>query len=113
MEMNGVFRKAYGKDISGMNMTLIAVQVWAYVLNKAGSTDPKVLQKTFNTVNIPGKELLAPGGGVKFDSTGQNMLISGLIGQYQLNKKGEIELEIVYPFEDASSDLIYPFAGWK
>ena len=40
---------------------------------------------------------------------GQNTLGSGLIGQYQKNANGEIVLEIVYPFDVASADMIYPF----
>ena len=43
---------------------------------------------------------------------GQNVLGSGLIGQYQKNKEGNIDLEIVYPFDVSSADMIFPFAGF-
>jgi hypothetical protein len=35
-----------------------------------------------------------------------------LIGQYQKTKEGTIDLEIVYPFEFATANFIYPFPGW-
>jgi branched-chain amino acid transport system substrate-binding protein len=40
---------------------------------------------------------------------GQNVLGSGLIGQYQKGADGKIGLQIVYPFDVASADMIYPF----
>jgi branched-chain amino acid transport system substrate-binding protein len=40
---------------------------------------------------------------------GQNTLGSGLIGQYQKGPDGQLVLEIVYPFDVASADMIYPF----
>jgi hypothetical protein len=30
-----------------------------------------------------------------------------------LTKEGKIELEIVYPFDLATTNFIYPFPGWK
>ena len=43
---------------------------------------------------------------------GQNVLGSGLIGQYQKGADGKIGVEIVYPFDVASADMIYPFPQW-
>ncbi|KKL89133.1 hypothetical protein LCGC14_1917780, partial [marine sediment metagenome] len=40
---------------------------------------------------------------------GQNVLGSGLIGQYQKGADGKIVLEIIYPFDVTSADMIYPF----
>jgi branched-chain amino acid transport system substrate-binding protein len=54
-----------------------------------------------------------PWEGIKFDATGQNVLGRGLIGQYQASKEGTINLEIVYPFDRATANMIYPFPGWK
>jgi len=83
------------------------------VLENAASTEPAAIQKAANELNIPGSELVVPWAGVKFstsgDEIGQNTLGSGLIGQYQKNAGGEIVLEIVYPFDVASADMIYPF----
>jgi branched-chain amino acid transport system substrate-binding protein len=35
----------------------------------------------------------------------------GLIGQYQM-KNGKLGLEIVYPFDLATADMIFPFKGY-
>ena len=60
--------------------------------------------------------VVVPWAGVKFSTTGdeigQNVLGSGLIGQYQKDKDGKLVLEIVYPFDVATANMIYPFAGW-
>ena len=83
------------------------------VLEKAASTEPAAIQKAANEINIPGSELVVPWAGIKFSTTGdeigQNTLGSGLIGQYQKNSEGQIVLEIVFPFDVASADMIYPF----
>jgi branched-chain amino acid transport system substrate-binding protein len=113
-QVNELYKKKFGDDLTGATgRSVVGIQTWAYVLNKAGSTDPKAIQKACNEINIPGYELVMPWEGVKFDATGQNILGRGLIGQYQLTKEGRIDLEIVYPFDLASANMVYPFPGWK
>jgi branched-chain amino acid transport system substrate-binding protein len=112
-QINELYKKKYGDELTGATgRSVVGVQTWAYVLNRAGSTDPKAIQKACNEINIPGYELVMPWEGIKFDATGQNILGKGLIGQYQL-KEGKIDLQIVYPFDLATADFIYPFPGWK
>jgi len=112
-QINDLYKKKYGEELTGATgRSVVGVQTWAYVLNRAGSTDPKVIQKACNEINIPGDELVMPWEGIKFDETGQNIKGKGLIGQYQL-KEGKIELEIIYPFDLATANMIYPFPGWK
>jgi branched-chain amino acid transport system substrate-binding protein len=113
-QINELYKKKFGDDLTGATArSVVGVQTWTYVLNRAGSTDPKVIQKTCNEINIPGHELVMPWEGIKFDATGQNILGKGLIGQYQSTKEGKIDLEIIYPFELATANMIYPFPGWK
>jgi branched-chain amino acid transport system substrate-binding protein len=112
-QINEIYKKKYGDDVTGATgRSIVGVQTWAYVLNRAGSTDPKAIQKACNEINIPGYELVMPWDGVKFDATGQNVLGKGLIGQYQW-KEGNVDLEIIYPFDLATANMIYPFPGWK
>jgi branched-chain amino acid transport system substrate-binding protein len=112
-QINELYKKKYGDDLTGATArSVVGVQTWAYVLNRAGSTDPKAIQKACNEIDIPGIELVMPWDGIKFDATGQNIKGKGLIGQYQL-KEGKIELEIIYPFDLATANMIYPFPGWK
>jgi branched-chain amino acid transport system substrate-binding protein len=113
-QINDLYKKKFGDELTGATgRSVVGIQTWAHVLNRAGSTDPKAIQKACNEINIPGNELVMPWEGVKFDETGQNVLGKGLIGQYQLTKEGKIELEIVYPFDLATANFIYPFPGWK
>jgi branched-chain amino acid transport system substrate-binding protein len=113
-QVNELYKKKYGDDLTGATgRSVVGVQTWAYVLNRAGSTDSKAIQKACNEINIPGYELVMPWEGVKFDATGQNVLGRGLIGQYQLTKDGKIDLEIIYPFDLATANMTYPFPGWK
>ena len=113
-QINALYKKKYGDDLTGATArSVVGVQAWAAVLNKAGSVDPKAIQKACNEINIPANELVMPWAGVKFDSTGQNVLGRGLIGQYQKGADGKIDLEIVYPFDLATANFIYPFPGWK
>ncbi len=115
--INKIYKERSGFDFDGSSARdFIGVQVWAHALDKAKSTDPKALQKALNELNIPGKELIMPWKGVKFGSpfpgdTNQNELGSGIIIQYQGYPDGKPE--IVFPFEMATSKLIYPFPGWK
>ncbi len=113
-QVNALYKKKYGDDLTGATArSVVGVQAWAYVLNKAASTDPKAIQKACNEINIPATDLVMPWAGVKFDAKGQNVLGRGLIGQYQKTADGKISLEIVYPFDLATANFIYPFPGWK
>jgi len=116
-KVNKIFKEKTSYDLDGNSArNFIGVQVLAHALNLAGSTDPEPLRKALNELHIPGKELIMPWKGVKFGSpfpgdTNQNELGSGIITQYQGYPNGKPE--IVFPFEMATSNLIYPFAGWK
>ncbi|MBW2039582.1 MAG: ABC transporter substrate-binding protein [Deltaproteobacteria bacterium] len=116
-QINKMYKKKTGYDFSGSSARdFVGVQVWAHVLNNAKSTDPKAIRKALNKLYIPGKELIMPWKGVRFGSpfpgdTHQNELGSGVINQYQGWPNGK--LQVVYPFEFATADLIYPFPGWK
>jgi len=116
-QVNAIYRERTGYDFSGSSARdFVGVQVWAHALNEAGSTDPKALQETLNKLYISGEEIIMPWKGVKFGSpfpgdTNQNELGSGIINQYQGWPDGK--MQIIFPFEMATADLIYPFPGWK
>lgn len=112
-QVNDLYKKKHGDDLTGATgRSVVGVQTWAYVLERAGSTDPKAIQKACNEITIPGYELVMPWEGIKFDATGQNILGKGLIGQYQF-KDGKVDLEIMYPFDLATANMLYPFPAWK
>jgi branched-chain amino acid transport system substrate-binding protein len=113
-QVNSLYKAKTGNDLTGASArSFTALQTWVHVLENAASTEPAAIQKAANELNLPGNELVVPWAGIKFstsgDEIGQNTLGSGLIGQYQKNADGQIVLEIVYPFDVASADMIYPF----
>ncbi|MFH0823336.1 MAG: ABC transporter substrate-binding protein [Pseudomonadota bacterium] len=116
-QVNGMYKAATGRDLSGASArSFTATQTWVYILEKAASTKPDAIQKTANEIMIDPAELIVPWKGVKFAVTGadigQNELGTGMIGQYQKGKDGKVVLEIVYPFDLATADMIYPIKGW-
>jgi len=116
-QVNELYKAKTGNDLGGASArAFTGLQTWVHVLEKAGSTKPADIQRAANGIYIPGKELVVPWAGIRFSNTGdelgQNVLGSGLIGQYQKQKDGTIGLEIVYPFDVSSADMIYPFPKW-
>jgi branched-chain amino acid transport system substrate-binding protein len=115
-QVNALFKKKNQVNLDGASArAFTGLQAWVHVLEAAGSTEPKAIQKAANSISIPGDQLVVPWKGVKFETTGgetgQNVLGSGLIGQYQM-RGGKLTLEIVYPFELATSNMIFPHKGW-
>ena len=113
-QVNALYKAKTGNDLGGASArAFTGLQTWVHVLESAGSTKPADIQKAANKLHIAGDELVVPWAGIEFSSSGdeigQNVLGSGLIGQYQKGADGKIGLEIVYPFDVASADMIYPF----
>jgi len=113
-QVNKLYKAKTGNDLGGASArAFTGLQTWVHVLESAGSTKPADIQMAANKLHIPGDELVVPWAGIKFstsgDEIGQNTLGSGLIGQYQKGADGNIGLEIVYPFDVASADMVYPF----
>jgi branched-chain amino acid transport system substrate-binding protein len=107
--LNGLYAKRAGKDLydfparafTGM-MTLLDA------INRAGSTDPEAIRKALVATSIPGDQLIMTWDGIKFDETGQNTLVKGIILQLQGGK-----YHTVYPFDAATRDVLYPVPPWK
>jgi len=111
--INEEFKKRTGVDFMGTSArAFTGMQAWAYVLNEAGSTDPEAIRKAANTIEIPGKELIVPWKGIKFEDVGgetnQNTWSSGLIVQYQNQQP-----EIIFPLDVATAKFVYPWPGLK
>jgi branched-chain amino acid transport system substrate-binding protein len=114
-QVNKLYKEKTGNELGGASArAFTGVQTWVHVLENAGSTKPADIQKAANALKIEGKELVVPWAGIQFaasgDEVGQNVLGSGLIGQYQKEKDGTLVLEIVYPFDVATADMIFPFS---
>jgi branched-chain amino acid transport system substrate-binding protein len=116
-QVNDMYKKKTGNDLSGASArSFTGLQAWVAILEKAGSTKPADIQAAANAIEIPGSQLVVPWRGIKFctsgEELGQNIWGSGIIGQYQLNKDGQVVMEIVYPFDVTSADMIYPLKGF-
>ncbi len=117
-QVNKLYKDKTGHDLSGASArSFTGLQAWVEVLEKAGSVNPAAIQKAANTIEVPADELVVPWKGIKFSmdakNKGQNILGTGLIGQYQKGSNGKVEMEIVYPFDISTANMIYPFAGFK
>jgi len=113
-QVNKLYKAKTGNDLGGASArAFTGLQTWVHVLESAGSAKPADIQRAANKLHLPGEELVVPWAGIKFstsgDEIGQNTLGSGLIGQYQKGPDGNIGLEIVYPFDVASANMVYPF----
>ena len=116
-QVNKLYKTKTGNDLGGASArAFTGLQTWVHVLGEAGSTDPSAIQSAANAIRISGDELVVPWAGIQFstqgEELGQNVLGSGLIGQYQKGPDGKVGLEIVYPFNVASADMVYPFPGY-
>jgi len=112
-QVNALYKGKTGNDLGGASArAFTGLQTWVHVLEKASSTKPADIQKAANAIRIPGDQLVVPWAGIQFtpsgDELGQNVLGSGLIGQYQM-VDGNLVLEIIYPFDVATADMIFPF----
>jgi len=77
-------------------------------INRAGSTDPEAIRKALVATTIPGDQLIMTWENVRFDETGQNTGVRGIILQLQGEK-----YHTVYPFDVATREVIYPIPKWS
>jgi branched-chain amino acid transport system substrate-binding protein len=107
--LNPGYKARSGKDLYDLParaFTGIATLVDA--LNRAGSTEPEAIRAALAKTDIKSADLLVPWTGIKFDETGQNVGVRGIILQLQGG-----QYWTVWPFEMASRDVIYPIPRWS
>jgi branched-chain amino acid transport system substrate-binding protein len=108
-QVNSLYKAKTGKDIADNSAReFSATIVLLDAINRAGSTDPKAIQKALMETDMKGDQLIMPWPGIKFDpATGQNTLSSAMIIQLQAGK-----YRIVWPEAAKTADLIYPNPTW-
>jgi branched-chain amino acid transport system substrate-binding protein len=104
-KINTIFKKhSNGRDLSDVPARVFTgFMTLLDAINRAGSTDPEKIRTALAATNIPADQLIVPYRGVKFDATGQNELVRGILMQVQKGKYCTI-----YPFELASCQVLYP-----
>jgi branched-chain amino acid transport system substrate-binding protein len=107
--LNPIYAKRGGKDLYDFPArAFTGVITLLDAINRAGSTDPEAIRKALVASDIPGDQLIMTWDRVKFDQTGQNTGVKGIILQMQGGK-----FHTVYPFDVATKDVIYPIPAWK
>jgi branched-chain amino acid transport system substrate-binding protein len=104
-----IYKERTGKDFyDNPARTFTGVITLLDAINRAGSTEPEAIRKALVATNIPGDQLVMTWDGVKFDETGQNVHVKGIIVQLQGEK-----WYTVYPFDIATKEVLYPIPAWK
>ena len=107
--LNAIYAKRAGKDLYDFPArAFTGITTLLDAINRAGSTDPEAVRKALVATDIPGDQLIMTWEGVKFDRTGQNTGVKGIILQMQGGK-----YHTVYPFDAATKDVLYPIPQWK
>jgi branched-chain amino acid transport system substrate-binding protein len=108
-KVNELYRKKHGKDLNdNTSRAFMGLLVLADAINRAGSTDPEALRKALLATDLKPEQTIMPWKGVRFDpATGQNELGTPLITQWRGGA-----LRVVWPFELATTDVLYPLTKW-
>ncbi|MEW6262409.1 MAG: ABC transporter substrate-binding protein [Thermodesulfobacteriota bacterium] len=107
-EINDLFKKRSGRNFSGTSARcFVGFLVLCDAINRAGSTAPEAIREALTKTDIPADQLITPWRGVKFDETGQNVLVDAIVIQYQDGKP-----YTVWPFNLATKEMIYPIPKW-
>jgi len=109
-ELNDLFKKRAGRDFSGTSARcFVGFLVLAEAINRAGSTAPEAIRDALTKTHIPAEQLITPWRGVKFDETGQNILVDAIVIQYQDGGKPYT----VWPSNLATKKVLYPIPKWS
>ena len=107
--LNAIYAKRAGKDLYDFPArAFTGIMTLLDAINRAGSTTPEDIRRALVATNIPGDQLIMTWDGVRFDKTGQNVLVKGIILQMQGGS-----YHTVYPFDVATREVIYPIPAWK
>ena len=95
--MNALYRAKSGKDLNdNTSRQIVAVQVLADAIDRAGSDKPDAIRQALAATDIPGDQTIMPWKGIKFDSTGQNTEATPVIQQVTNGV-----YHTIYPFDVA------------
>ena len=107
-KINEMYKAKTGRDLddtSARNMQ--SFFALADAINRAESTDPEQIRVALTQTDLKPEQLMMGYQGVKFDSTGQNILAATYL--IQLHGKA---YDLVWPEKAATAKLQWPMAGW-
>ena len=80
--VNALFRARAGKDLNdNTSHHVMALQILADAINRAGSTKAGDIRTALAATNVPGEQTIMPWRGVRFDEQGQNAAATPVIQQ--------------------------------
>jgi branched-chain amino acid transport system substrate-binding protein len=83
--------------------TFTALLVLAEAIDNAGSVDPQRVRAALLNVDIPGREMIMPWSGVRFDGSHQNAAADGVVEQ-----RVQDVFRVVFPGELQQAEPIWP-----
>lgn len=99
-----MFQKRFGQPMTENSArTFTAVMTLATAINEAGSAEPDKIRAALQNVDIPGRDLIVPWDGVKFDDNQQNSGARGVIEQFL-----DGQWHVVYPNDVRSREILWP-----
>jgi len=109
-KINALYKAKMNKDLNdNSSRSFTGMIVLLDAINRAGSTDPEAIRKALLATDMKPDQMIMPWRGIRFDpATGQNELGTPLITQWRGG-----QLKIVWPFEVASADVLYPLPKWS
>ena len=95
--VNAMYRAKANKDLNdNTSRQIVAVQVLADAIDRAGSAKPEDIRVALTKTDVAGDQTIMPWKGIKFDATGQNTEATPVIQQV---KDGVYHT--IYPFDVA------------
>jgi branched-chain amino acid transport system substrate-binding protein len=86
--------------------TFTAVLVLAEAIDNAGSTDPQRVRAALLNLDIPGREMIMPWSGLRFDASHQNVAANGVVEQ-----RVDQVFRVVFPGELQQAEPVWPRPG--
>ena len=106
-KINQMYKAKTGRDLddtSARNMQ--AFFALAYAIDRAGSTDPEKIRAALAATDLKPDQLMMGYQGIKYDSTGQNILAA----TYLIQLQGK-QYQLVWPASAATATLQWPMRG--
>ncbi|MFQ5812901.1 MAG: ABC transporter substrate-binding protein [Anaerolineae bacterium] len=106
--VNDLYQKRTSIDLTGVTARgITGLLTLVDAINRAGSTDPEAVRQALLETDLSPEQTIMPFG-VKFDpETHQNILAKGVLEQ-----RIDEEWRLIYPFEVAAVDVVWPAPGW-
>jgi branched-chain amino acid transport system substrate-binding protein len=107
--VNELYKKKYGHDMNEYSArAFMGIIVLADAINRAASIESESLRTALFETDIPSEQIVMAWEGIKFNQdNGQNMLGKGLVGQLI-----DGTIKTVWPFDLATSKVVFPIPAW-